>query len=263
MTARIWPALLLTLFLAAPAWAISGREVMQLVEDRDTGENVVSRMTMELINKRGKKRTRKLHSFRKDRGEDALSLIFFEQPADVRDTGFLTYDYDEEGKDDDQWMYLPALKKTKRISGRDKAGSFMGSDFNYSDISGRDLGDFTFKLIKEGKVGGAPVWIVLSTPKSKDVMEETGYKKSVLWVRQDNHVVIRGKSWVHKSKEVKFFEFKDLKKIGGVWFTLTTTATRKLGKQVLHKTVLTYSDIRLDQEFDDTFFTQRRLEKGL
>jgi outer membrane lipoprotein-sorting protein len=263
MTARIWPALLLTLFLATPAWAITGREVMQLVEDRDTGENVVSRMTMELINKRGKKRIRKLRSFRKDREEDALSLIFFEEPADVRNTGFLTYDYDEEDKDDDQWMYLPALKKTKRIAGSDKAGSFMGSDFNYSDISGRDLADFTFKLLKEGKVGVAPVWIVLSTPKSKEVMEETGYQKSVLWVRQDNHVVIRGKSWVHKSKEIKFFEVKDLEKIGGIWFALTTTVTRKLGKKVLHRTILTYSDIRLDQELDDDLFTQRRLEKGL
>ena len=263
MTFRIGLALLLTCFLATPAWAITGREVMQFVEDRDTGENVVSRMTMELINKKGKKRTRQMRSFRRDEGEIARSLIFFEEPADVRNTAFLTYDYDEEGRDDDQWMYLPALKKTKRIAGRDKAGSFMGSDFNYSDISGRDLRDFTFKLIKEGKVGGAPVWIVLSTPKSKEVMSETGYKQSVVWVRQDNHVVVRGKSWVHKSKEVKFFEFKDLEKIGGIWFTLTTTGTRKLGKKVLHKTVLRYSDIRLDEELDAGLFTQRRMEKGL
>ena len=63
--------------------------------------------------------------------------MFFLSPADVKDTGFLTYDYDEEGRDDDQWLYLPALKKTKRIASGDKSGSFMGSDFTYADMTDR------------------------------------------------------------------------------------------------------------------------------
>jgi hypothetical protein len=105
------------------------REIMEKVDARDDGDNQTSDLEMVLIDKNGYERVRKIKSFSKDKGEDRLRLMFFMEPADVEDTAFLTYDYDDPDRDDDQWLYLPALKKTKRIASSDKDNAFMGSDF--------------------------------------------------------------------------------------------------------------------------------------
>ena len=124
-------------FSAAAALADDpeARAIMEKVDARNDGDNQVSDMEMILIHKKGKKRIRRIHTFSKDRGEDTLKLMFFQYPADVRGTAFLTFDYDNPDKDDDQWLYLPALRKTKRIASTDKSGSFMGSDLTYSDMA--------------------------------------------------------------------------------------------------------------------------------
>src|SRR5210317_147126 len=96
------------------------REIMEKVDARDDGDNQTADMEMILIDKRGNQRVRKIATFSKDKGPDGLRLMFFEHPADVKDTAFLTYDYDDPERDDDQWLYLPALRKTKRITSSDK-----------------------------------------------------------------------------------------------------------------------------------------------
>ena len=126
------PLLLLAVLLLAGDTKVSyaddpkAREIMEKVDARDDGDKMTSDMNMILIDKRGNERKRHLRSFSRDVGEDKQRLMFFKSPADVKDTGFLTYDYDDADKDDDQWLYLPALRKTKRIASDDKSGSFMG-----------------------------------------------------------------------------------------------------------------------------------------
>ncbi|MDH5232694.1 MAG: outer membrane lipoprotein-sorting protein [Gammaproteobacteria bacterium] len=241
----------------------NARAIMQKVDARDDGDNQTSNMQMILIDKKGRQRIRDISSFRKDKGKDTQSIIFFRSPADVKNTGFLTYDYDDESKDDDQWLYLPALKKSKRIAASDKSGSFMGSDFNYSDMTSRNLNDFDFQLKKEMEVDGHAVWVIESTPRSKDVIEETGYKKSMAFVRKDNYFVIRAINWEEKGGKMKYFEVKDLKQIDGIWTPLEMQMTSKQGKQTLHKTILKFSNIKFNQTLDDNMFSLRQLEKGL
>jgi hypothetical protein len=199
----------------------------------------------------------------KDKGEDKQRIMFFKQPADVKNTGFLTYDYDDANKDDDQWLYLPALHKSKRISSSDKSGSFMGSDFTYSDMVSRELEDYDFSLEKEMQVNGKDVWIIKATPRSKDIIKETGYTKSLLFIRKDNYVVIRGINWVKKGKKLKYFDMKGLKLIDNIWTPTEIHMTTKKGKKVLHKTILKFSNIKYNQDLDSNLFTLRRLEKGL
>jgi len=124
----------LALLAALPVHADDprAREIMERVDARDDGDDQTSRLDMILIDKRENQRVRELLSFAKDVGEDTYTMLFFLSPADVKDTGFLTYDYDDESRDDDQWLFLPALRKTKRIASGDKSGSFMGSDFTYA-----------------------------------------------------------------------------------------------------------------------------------
>ena len=117
--------------LSLPLFAVdlTARQIMDRVDARDTGDNKASDMTMTLIDKRGSKRVRSIRSYTKMRGVDEMRLMFFLTPADVKNTAFLTYEY-ADNRDDDQWLYLPALRKSKRIAAADKSGSLMGSDFN-------------------------------------------------------------------------------------------------------------------------------------
>ncbi len=263
--AAIIAAVLATLALAAPA-ALSetptGRQIMEWVDARDEGDNSVARMEMILIDKRGNERVRKIKSFRKKKGEDDQSIMFFESPADVKDTGFLTYDYDDESRDDDQWLYLPALKKTKRIASGDKSGSFMGSDFTYADMTDRPLDRYTYTLMKETEVDGVPVWQVEAVPNEEEI-DETGYTKSINFIRKDNHVMIRAAIWVKKGGRLKYLDVKKLEQIDGIWVPTEMTMTTKKGKTTQSKTIIRQHDVRFGQDLSQDLFTVRQLEKGL
>ena len=256
-------AALLAQPLSAAAEPLTGREIMELVDARDDGDNATQDMQMVLIDKNGSQRKRTIRSMSKDYGEDTHTIMFFLTPADVKDTGFLTYDYDEFEKDDDQWLYLPALKKVKRIASSDKSGSFMGSDFNYADMTDRKLDKYDYTLMKETTVDGVPVWQVEAIPNDPKEIKETGYTKSVSFVRKDNYVVIRSVNWVKKGKRLKYFDVKKLEEIDGIWVATEMHMTTKRGKATLHKTVLLMSNIHFNQGHDDDLFSTRQLEKGL
>ena len=241
----------------------AARAIMEKVDARDDGDNQMSDMEMILIDKRGKKRVRRLGIFSKDKGEDTLRLMFFLEPADVKDTAFLTWDYDDPAKDDDQWLYLPALRKTKRIASSDKDGSFMGSDLNYSDMTDRNLEDYDFTLKKEMEVNGVKTWLIESIPRTKKVIKETGYKKSLLFVRQDNYFVIRGVNWVRDGGYLKYMDVKKLERIDGIWVAAEMHVTKKKSKKLVHKTILKLNNVKFNQDLDYDMFTVRRMEKGL
>lgn len=250
--------------LSSVSFAITGREIIQRAKDRYDGDSQTSDLMMILVDKNGKKRIREIRSFQKDLGKDSYSIMFFTGPEDVKNTGFLTYDYDAEGKDDDQWLYLPALRKTKRIGGSDKSASFMGSDFNYSDMSEPDLDDYEYTLIKELEIEGNKVWQVQAVPKSDDIADESGYSKSVMFVRQDIDIIIRTIKYVYKKENrKKFMMINKLEKIGDIWVAIESQMVTKDGKSQIHSTILRNDNTKLNEEIPDSFFSTRQLEKGM
>ena len=261
--------LALNIFMTATVIASDdpqARAIMQKVDDRDDGDNQTTNMEMVLIDKKDRKRVRKLYNFNKDKGKDTLKLMFFVHPADIKNTAFLTYDYDDPDKDDDQWLYLPALRKTKRIATSDKSGSFMGSDLNYSDMTSPDLEDYDFSFYEKGKeseVRGKKVYAIWSVPRSKEVIEETGYKKSLVFVRPDINMVVRAIRWVKDGGYLKYVDTKKLEQIDGIWVATETYVTKKKGKATVHKTILTLDNVKFNQSLDEDLFTIRRMEKGL
>ncbi|MEY3001873.1 MAG: hypothetical protein RLZZ428_248 [Pseudomonadota bacterium] len=238
------------------------RAIMEKVDARDDGQTLAEDMLMVLIDKNGKQRTRDIRSYSKDFGADKHRIMFFKSPADVKDTSFLTYDYDDSSKDDDQWLYLPALKKVKRIPTSDKSSSFMGSDFSYFDMTDRDLEDYDFKLLKEGDVRGNKVWMIEAVPRNKEIVKESGYTKTIALVRQDNYVVVRSIGFLENNK-TKYLDIKRLHEEKGVWLVDEMTMTTKKGNSTLHTTILQFSNIELNEPLSDDMFTTRRLEKGL
>ncbi len=238
------------------------RRIMEMVLDRDDGDNCIEKMEMILIDKRGRERVRKIKMFTKDYGRDTYSIRFFLEPAEVRNTALLAYDYRDEAKDDDQWLYLPALKQVKRIASKDKSGSFMGSDFNYSDMTKRNLKDFDFTLLKEAEVNGVKCWAIQAIPRSKEVVDETGYTKSLFLIRQDNYVSIRGIHWLQTSSKKRFFEVTKLEQIDGIWVRMEMRMKTRRGNRTEHETIIRRSDVRFNQKLKDSFFAAHQLSKG-
>lgn len=250
--------------LPAPAEeAPSGREVMERALHREDGDDGVVELEMTLIDKQGGERVRRIRSYFKDKDGQTRRVMFFLEPPDVEDVAFLTYDYDPwKDRDDDQWLYLPALRKTKRIAAAEQSGSFMGSDFNYSDMTWRDLDRYDHTLIGEGSVDGADVWQVEAVPRTREEIEATGYRRSIYLIRKDNHVVVRAIRWVNQHR-LRFMEVKKIERISGVWVPTETHMTTKVGTQTHHKTVLRSLQVRLNQGLPDRLFTVRAIEKGL
>ncbi|HID38258.1 MAG TPA: outer membrane lipoprotein-sorting protein, partial [Calditrichaeota bacterium] len=104
---------------------LTGLQVMEKVYNRPTGEDMEANLTMILINANGDQRVREIKQFSRDFGDVEKKIMFFIKPADVRNTSFMNWSYDDPNKDDDQWIYLPALKKVKRISSDSKGDFFM------------------------------------------------------------------------------------------------------------------------------------------
>ena len=258
---------LVVFFGIASAEDPDARKIMEKVDSRDAGDKSISDMQMVLIDKNGRERIRTIRTFRMDKGKDSYSLMFFLSPADVRNTGFLSYDYESAGKDDDQWLYLPALKKTKRIASKDKSGSFMGSDFTYADLTKKRLDDYHYtfnRKQREVTVYGNKTWVIESIPRGPEVIEETGYTRSILFIRQDNHMVVRAIHFVKDGGYTKYFDVKRMELIDNIRTNREIHLTKKRGKQTVHKTILTFNNVRYNQEaVDEEMFTIRRLEKGL
>ncbi|MGD8401237.1 MAG: outer membrane lipoprotein-sorting protein, partial [Bacillota bacterium] len=161
------------------AASLTGRDIMVKVDNRDDGETRKSKMIMTLINKVGDKRIRKVISYQKDYGKDSKAIMIFESPGDVKGTGYLSWEYDNQNKDDDRWLYLPALRKIRRISGSSNSDYFMGTDFTYDDMGDRNVDEDEHTLQRKEKLNGYQCWVVQSIPKEID---DGDYTKKISWV---------------------------------------------------------------------------------
>lgn len=259
-----WLVIVFTLCAAPQAdSAQDARSIMEQVDARDDGDNQTADLQMTLIDQNDNERKRTIKLFSKDKGRDTWRMQFFLAPADVKDTGFLTYDYYGGDQDDDQWLYLPDLRKTKRIASSDKSSSFMGSDFSYADMTRRVLDEWDYKLLKEDLVDGQKVWLIETLPVSKAVEDRYGYKKSIVYVRQDNFMVIRAIHVLKSGNKVKYMEVKKIDQIDGIWVAVETWMKTTRNKRTLHRTILTMDDIKYNQDLDESIFSVRQLEKGL
>ena len=256
--------------LSTPAWAIDANEtdankVMAAVNDQPDGDKVKARMVMVVKDSQGPEKKRVVQSRSLDFKDGTKQLLMFESPADVRNTGLLSIDYDDGAKDDDQWLYLPSLRKSTRISSSDKSGSFMGTDLTYSDMTEQDPKTYDYKMLDAAaNVGGEACWKIEARPNTAKIKKETGYVKSVMWVSKDKLVPLQVKNWVRDGKKIKYIKFKDIKQVDGIWIAHKILAQTKRGKQVESRTVIGYKSFKLNQpDVKASDFNQRQLEKGL
>ena len=133
-------------------------------------------------------------------------------------------------------------------------------------MTSRNLEDYNYAFYekaKEKEVKGVKTWVIWSVPRSKDVAKETGYEKSLIFVRQDNFFVIRALHWVRDGGYKKYMDIKKLDLIDGIWVATEMHVTKKKGKNTAHKTILNFSNVKFNQSLDFDMFSVRRMEKGL
>ena len=251
------------LFLPNVSIAMSAYEIMKKVDQRYTGETIEQTSTLILLDKKNRKRERKLKGFTKEVSDGTKSISFFLSPSDVKNTSYLSYNWDDPSKDNDSWLYLPSLQKTNRISGGDRSNSFMGSDFTFSDLDGVEIEDYTFKIVKESDmVDGADCWVIEATPKSNNIIKETGYLKTLTWIRKDIFFGVKGRILVKKGKKVKLWSAKDLKKIDGVWVAKTQQMTTTKKKKREHSSVFIIDKISFNKKLDESMFDAEAMQRG-
>ncbi len=235
---------------------ITGQKIIENVYYRDSGEDITSDLTMTLINSRGDTRVREIKQYGKDYGKDEKSIMFFISPADVRNTSFMNWSYDAEGKDDDQWIYLPALKKIKRISSDSKSDYFMGSDFTYDDLGDRHPSEDTHKLIREENLDSEDCYVVESISKENDYM----YSKTLTWVIKDKWIGLKKEFYDEDGEHLKTLSVGKFEMIDGYW-TILNSNMHNIQKG--HKTVMELSDVKINTGIDDGKFTERIMKRGL
>lgn len=240
----------------------SGDDVVARVNARDDGAQVSRRLLMELTDRRGNVRTRETRSLRKDGAEGRKSAIFFEAPKNVKDTAFLTFDYPEAGRDDDQWLYLPALRKTRRIAGADRGGAFVGTDFSYEDIKkGTRIGadDYVATSLRREDADGHPCIVIELVPVSDGVSRELGYGKVLAWVDTGIWLVRKAEYWDERGRELKTVRVLDVREVQGIWTPHRLEAESAKG----HRTTFVFSEVDYRTAIPEDRFTERALRRGM
>jgi len=242
---------------------INARKIMEKVNSRYEGQNQISNMEMILINKSSQKKVRKLRTLKQITDNVTKSILFFNYPLDVKGSGFLTYDYSDMVIDDEQWLYLPALQKTKRIVSSERSKSFMGSDFTYGDMKKHEINNYTYKILKSLKVNGHDTWVIEALPINHKVIEETGYTKSILFVQKDIYFIVRAVYFLKEGKKRKYLDIQELKQIKNIWIATRTTMTTQQGRKKLHQTILNQYNVKFDQDIDTSLLSLRGLKNGI
>lgn len=232
-----------------------GRHVFVTQDDMDAGyQDAKASMIMILENAAGQQSRREMTTlFLEVPGDGDKTLITFQFPRDIKGTGLLTYEHIE--GPDDQWLYLPALKRVKRIASENKSGSFVGSEFSYEDISSNKPEKYTHKYLREDTYDSTSVWVVERYPKDRS----SGYTKIISWVDQANYQTVKQEFFDRKGAPLKVQHIKGITRhLGKFWRPGETTMENLQTKK---QTTLTFEEWKFQQELRASMFTKRALER--
>lgn len=253
-------AFLIFTLAAAGAWADPKADaIIRTVLDRKSPADMASTSTMTITDRTGVTKVRKLKTVLKDSGDESRSFTEFVEPADVNGTKFLTVS--KKGEADDQRIYLPALKKVRKISSSSKDGEFMGTDLTYFDMEKRTFDDGTYTLLAENETLEGPAFAGLKLAKVASTFKDPNapYSKTVSWI--DPATGIPYKTDCYDKKDgalLKTITIDEVKTIKGYLFTTKSTiANVKKGSQ----TVTSMGDIAVDIGVKDADVSLKRLEK--
>ena len=240
---------------------ITARDIMERVVANTKLAGAEQVATLTIKDGKGNVRERKFSSATKNFPKENMkkSIMRFISPADVKGTGFLTFDYDK--KDDDMWLYMPALRKTRRIVSSEKGKSFMGSEFTNSDINMPNLDEYKLHLLGTAEHDGVECWKVEMLPVSDDIAEDYGYSKLVHWVGKDDYVTHHTTYYDLDGELLKELSASNVKLIDKTNNKNMPLLIEIANKQNNRSSIFTVDKIVFNPEVKDEYFTTSYLEK--
>lgn len=247
-------AAITALVTAGLAAEMSGMDVMEAVYNRPRGNGMTSELVMAITNARGSVRERSIQQYQLDENGVEKKMMFFTAPADVKDTSFMTWSYDS-GQADDQWIYLPAMRRIRRIASDSKNDSFMGSDFTYEDMTLRHPDLDTHRVTGEEQIQGRRYLVVESTP--REASRE--YSKTRSWIDPDTWVGIRKEFLDASGQVVRRLTVGDTRLVDG-FRVITDMTMENLVKN--SSTRIQMKDVAFNTGLNDDFFSERQMQRG-
>ncbi len=234
-----------------------GRAIALEADGRNDGfGDYVSNMDMVLRNKHGQESRRKMRARTFEVADDGdKSLTIFDTPRDVKGTAFLTFSH--KSGDDDQWLFLPALKRVKRISSRNKSGSFMGSEFAYEDIASQEIEKYTYKYIRDEVYLDMDCFVVERYPVDH---KNSGYTRMVSWMDKEQYRPFKIEYYDRKGSHLKTLIFSDYHKyIDAYWRAHSMLMTNHQNGKV---TQLSFSDFKFRTGLTAQDFNKNSLKRA-
>lgn len=254
---------LLALAVAAPvaqAAELTGSELLVRNYESVRHPDATAEVTMTLRNKSGQERVRKLVWYTKLKadGRDLMTALYFRSPADIKGTATLLIE--ETGKDDGMWIYLPALKKTRRLMSDNKRDSFVGSDLSYGEIIGHRPSEWNARVLRNDTFAGRPVVVVEALPKTDAVRTSSGYAKRELWLDRENFVALKADYWDDTGAPLKTVVVGDVRPTasGRYQFMRVDANNQQSG----HSTQVVFDSFQSKTGLADSLFTVQAIERG-
>jgi len=225
------------------------------------GEDAKGMLTMDLIDRKGNTRQRVMTMLRRNQensGEQKY-FIYFHEPGDVRRLTFMIWKYP--GKEDDRWIYVPAVDLIRRIAADDKYSSFVGSDFSYEDVSGRDLSEDTHILLREEPLDDREAFVVQSIP-----LTPAAFTRRVSWIDKDSFLPLKIEYFDAQNQLQRIFTANAIEDIaagdgdsGHVYRTIMRRTMENV--RTGHRTEVTVTSVSYDLGLSDEDFSERHMRR--
>lgn len=253
--------MLLVLATLVVAQERTGREIMEQARENQTLSGTEYIGTLTIYDSKGNVRSRKIAAASKDYPAEHVSkrIIRFLEPADVKGTGMLVFDHDL--KDDDMWIYMPSLRKTRRIVSSDKGKSFMGSEFSNADMAAENMNDFEYKLLGEAVFAGVDCWKIEVLPVDEDIADDNGFSRKVVWIAQSDYVMRHAEFYDMFEELFKVQTNSDVAVLDGEQQKYQAKTMVMENVQNGRKSVMSMDQIAFNPNVKDELFTTRYLER--
>lgn len=233
-----------------------GLEIAVESDKRDTGfGDQLAEMFMTLRNAAGKESIREVRvkTLEVD-GDGDKSISIFDRPRDVKGTAFLSYTHST--KPDDQWLFLPALKRVKRIASRNKSGPFMGSEFSFEDISSFEVDKYTYKYLRDEDIEGKATFVIEQFP----AYDASGYTRRIVWVDQEIYQPLKVEFYDRKNSLLKTLTFHDYQQyLDQYW---RADRQEMINHQSNKSTTLVFNNYQFKTGLTDRDFDQNSLKRA-
>ena len=254
------PLIILISLVVARGHAQDARTIISKSIDAGKFAGIETISELKIFDQKGRVRTREIYMATKTFEDDLEKrLIIFMAPADIKGTGMLIFDY--ENKQDDMWMYMPALRKTRRIVSSEKSKSFMGSEFSNADMAAVNIDDFSYELIGESEIQNTPCWKIKSTSVSEAVTDEYGYRSQELFIGKDDFTLRRSVYYDRENDLLKTLENSNIEEVDPDQNKFMARHMIMENHQNGRKSEIIMEDITLNKKLDGGIFTTMFLER--